>query len=340
MDECQCAILPAKPALCNTVESLETPFDRQTYASLSTQRNSSMFARIRQSVAVFTLGVVAVLPLSVGAQAGRPFSVEVSGQRRLGTMILIPGLTNDGRVWESTVGAFGQDYEMHVISLPGFAGGDPIAADSGWIERMRDGVIAYAREKGIEKPILVGHSLGGFLSLWMAATEPALPSAVINIDGLPFLGATVNPNATVESVRPQAEQMRQMMTSPNSQFGQMQEQQIRMMAHDSSVQTELIQMARESDTKTVGTAMYELFTTDLRTELAKITVPVLNLHAWAAYKNYGTTRESVQAMLANQYAKLSTGTTRIHDESYHFIMYDEPDWLFNEMRTFLAVLER
>ena len=299
-----------------------------------------MFGSIRHSVAVFTFGVVAVVPLSARAQAGQPFTVEISGHKRLGTMILIPGLTNDGRVWESTVQAFDEDYEMHVISLPGFAGTDPIATDSGWLERMRDGVIAYAREKGIEKPILAGHSLGGFLSLWIAATEPDLPSAVINIDGLPFLGSTVNPSATVESVRPQAEQMRQMMRSPNSQFGQMQEQQIRMMARDTTAHSELIQMARESDMETVSTAMYELFTTDLRPELAKITVPVLNLHAWAAYKNYGTTRQTVEAMLANQYGSLSTGTTRIHDDSYHFIMYDEPEWMFNEMRAFLSGLGR
>lgn len=299
------------------------------------------YTRRAASVGVFAL---AAFPIAAAAQqsgiAAEPFTVEVSGQKRLGTMILIPGLTNDGRVWERTVNAFENDYEMHVISLAGFAGSAPIAVDSGWLEHMRDEVIAYARGKAIDKPILVGHSLGGFLSLWIAARAPDLPSAVINIDGLPFLGATMDPNATVESVKAQARQMRQMMMSPNAQFSQMQEQQIRMMARDSAAHEQLIQMARESDTKTVSTAMYELFTNDLRPELAKITVPVLNLHAWAAYSSYGVTRQSIERMLSGQYAPLPNATTRIHDESYHFIMVDEPEWMHAEMKAFLAQVKR
>lgn len=295
---------------------------------------------------VLSAGMLALAATPIAAQtqqsdaASKPFTVEVSGQKRLGTMILIPGLTNDGRVWERTVNAFEDDYEMHVISLAGFAGSAPIAVDSGWLEHMRDEVIAYARGKGIEKPVLVGHSLGGFLSLWIAASAPELPSAVINVDGLPFLGATMDPNATVESVRGQAQQMRQMMMSPNAQFSQMQEQQIKMMARDATAHEDLIRMARESDTKAVSTAMYELFTTDLRQELSKISVPVLNLHAWAAYSSYGVTRQSIEQMLAAQYAKLPNATIRIHDESYHFIMVDEPEWMHAEMKEFLANVKR
>src|SRR5690606_34101747 len=195
--------------------------------------------------------------------------------------------------WTSTVEAFKGDYEMHVVSLAGFAGSAPIAADSGWLAQMRDGIVRYVRDRAIDKPVLIGHSLGGFLSLWIAATEPGLASAVINVDGLPFMGAAGDPSATVESVRPQAEQMRQVMMTPNEQFARMQEQQIRMMVRDTAALPALFTMARESDPRTVSTAMYELFTTDIRPELARVTVPVLNLHAWAAYKGYGATRENV-----------------------------------------------
>lgn len=218
-------------------------------------------------VASVGLGAALAPTLSAQASAGEtppPITVEVSGHNRLGTMILIPGLTNDGRVWASTVDEFGEDYETHVVSLAGFAGRTAVPIDSGWLELMRDEIVEYARAKQIEKPVLVGHSLGGFLSLWIAATSPDLPSAVINVDGLPFLAATANPNATVEAVRPQAEQMRRMMTAPNSQFAQMQEQQIRLMVRDTTALPGVLAMARESETRTVGTAMYELFTTDLR----------------------------------------------------------------------------
>jgi pimeloyl-ACP methyl ester carboxylesterase len=294
---------------------------------------------------VAALGLTAgfVPDLSAQATAGGspvPFTVEVTGRNRLGAMILIPGLTNDGSVWKATVDEFGEDYEMHVLSLAGFAGQPPVATDSGWLERIRDEIVKYAGAEQIEKPVLVGHSLGGFLSLWIAATTPELPSAVINVDGLPFLAAAGNSSATVESVRPQAVQMRQMMTAPGGQFAQMQEQQIRMMVRDTAALPAVLEMARESDIATVSTAMYELFTTDLRPELARVTAPVLNLHAWAAYKSYGSTRATVEQMLAAQYAKLPNATTRIHDESYHFIMYDEPEWMVSEIRSFLRGVTR
>lgn len=297
----------------------------------------SLAAGILAFVATIPAGLHAQLAADAGTAA---FAVEVAGRNRLGTMLLIPGLTNDGSVWKSTVEAFGADYEMHVLSLAGFAGRPPVSRDSAWLQFVRDEIVEYVRVRRLDRPVLVGHSLGGFLSLWIAATAPELPSAVINVDGLPFLAAAGNPNATVDSVRQQAEQMRQMMTAANSQFSQMQEQQIRMMVRDSTALPLVLQMARDSDMGTVSTAMYELFTTDLRPELGRIRAPVLNLHAWVAYKTFGATRASIEQMLAVQYATLANGTTRIHDESYHFIMYDEPEWLIGEMRSFLQGLPR
>ena len=318
---------------------MHVPTHRSRTAERPGVSTSQRFGAIFRLAAGAFLAPVLV-PSTTTAQSGpdavAPFTVEVAGTKRLGTMILIPGLTNDGAVWKSTVDAFKGDYEMHVVSLAGFAGNAPVAADSGWLALMRDGIVRYARDRQIEKPVLIGHSLGGFLSLWIAATEPGLPSAVVNVDGLPFLGAAGDPNATVETVRQQAEQMRQIMMTPNDQFARMQEQQIRMMVRDTTALPTLLTMARESDSRTVSTAMYELFTTDIRTELARVTIPVLNLHAWAAYKGYGATRSSVERMLAAQYAGLPSATTHLHDESYHFIMYDEPEWLFGEMRSFLA----
>lgn len=293
-----------------------------------------MHVLITRLSAAATVAMGAVIPLAVAAQPA-PITVEVSGTNRLGTMILIPGLTNDGRVWMSTVDAFGGDYEMHVVSIAGFAGRPAVPTDSGWLALMRDEIVKYARDRQLEKPVLVGHSLGGFLALWIAATTPDLPSAVVNVDGLPFLPAAGNTEVSVDAVRQQAAQMRRMMMAPGGQFARMQEQQIRMMVRDTSALPGVFQMARESDMGTVSTAMYELFTTDLRPELGRITVPVLNLHAWAAYEGFGSTRATVEEMLGKQYATLPHATTRIHDESYHFIMYDEPEWMFSEMRSFL-----
>lgn len=304
-------------------------------------------SRLTRALIVAAVTLAAPSLSTLGAQheahgAARPLAVQVAGTKGAPPMILIPGLTNGSDVWKSTVAAFGDRHEMHLLTLAGFAGQPAVATDSGWLELMRDEVVKYARRNRLEKPVLVGHSLGGFLALWIAATTPDLPSAVVNIDGLPFLGATGDPNATVASVRPQAAQMRQMMTAPGAaaQFAQMQDQQIRMMVRDTAGYAIVKEMGRTSDLATTATAMYELYTTDLRPELPRITVPVLNLHAWVAYKGFGMTRERAVDMFGSQYKGLPNGSTSIHDEAYHFIMYDAPDWMHGEMKGFLAKVKR
>jgi hypothetical protein len=116
----------------------------------------------------------------------------------------------------------------------------------------------------------------------------------------------------------------------------MQEAQLRAMIRDTTKLPIAMEMGRASDPRTTAEAMYELYTTDLRDALGPMKAPVLNLHAWAAYKNYGVTRERTDAMLASQYRTLRTGTTRVNDSTDHFIMFDEPAWMLSEMRAFLA----
>lgn len=292
-------------------------------------------------LAVAAAASVSLAPAPGVAQSSpAPFTVQVHGNGR--PMILIPGLTNTGAVWESTVAEFARDHQVHVLSLAGFGGTPPVATDSGWLERQRDAIVRYVRAERLEKPILVGHSLGGVLSLWIAATEPDLPGAVVNVDGLPFLGATMDPNATVESVRPQALQMRTMMSAPGSKenYLRMQDMQLRMMTQDTAARRLLAAHGRESDMATIAAAMFELFTVDLRPLLPQVKVPVLNLHAWAAFAGFGQTREGADRMFAQQYATLPAARTRIHDTSYHFIMYDAPEWMHTEMREFLQGVGR
>lgn len=272
---------------------------------------------------------------TVARSAAAPFSVTVTGKGP--AMILIPGLTSGGAVWDGIVAALADRYECHVFTLAGFAGQPPVVADSTWLVRMRDAIVTYVRTKRLDRPVLVGHSLGGFLALDIAATVPSLPRAIVNVDGLPFLAATISPTATVESIRPMAVQMRQMMRAGGgADAARMQDQQLRMMIRDTTKLPMAREMGRTSDPATVAEAMYGLFSTDLRPRLAQITAPVLNLHAWVAYRGMGQTREGMERLLGGQYATLRTGTTRVSDTAYHFIMFDEPAWLLAEMRAFLG----
>src|SRR5438128_131177 len=67
-----------------------------------------------------------------GARATRaaadpaPFRVTVTGHGR--PMVIISGLVSDGSVWDGLVTHYRDRYEMHVMTLAGFAGVPPIGA--------------------------------------------------------------------------------------------------------------------------------------------------------------------------------------------------------------------
>ena len=96
------------------------------------------------------------------------FVVAVTGSGR--PMILIPGISCGGNVWAATVNHFKDRYECHVLTLAGFAGQPPLGGEP-FLERVRDALIEYIRNKKLERPVIVGHSIGGFMAFWLGARE-------------------------------------------------------------------------------------------------------------------------------------------------------------------------
>lgn len=96
-----------------------------------------------------------------------------------------PGLFLPGAGWTGMEGAFLKairpDITWHVLDLPGSGGTDPIArADlpsiSNWLFGVADAL-------GISTFHLAGHSLGGFLALGAASSQPERVRSLFLIDG-------------------------------------------------------------------------------------------------------------------------------------------------------------
>jgi pimeloyl-ACP methyl ester carboxylesterase len=111
--------------------------------------------------------------------------------------------------------------------------------------------------------------------------------------------------------------------------------QTRQMVTKDSDLDRLIAWAVASDRTAVADAMIEMMSTDLRDDLARIKSPTLVMGAWTGYKDY-TTREKTDISLRKQYAKLAGVTLRITDTARHFIMWDDPKWMFAQVDEFLA----
>ena len=230
-----------------------------------------------------------------------PFKVEVKGHGR--PMILIPGLSTSGRVWESTVARYQAHYECHVLTLAGFAGEPPVPAP--FLEKVRLGLADYIRAKKLRKPVVVGHSLGGFLALWLASKEPDLVGPIVVIDMLPYLPAAQQPNATSETMKPQAELMRKgMLAQTAEQREQTQVTILQTMITDPANIALATKWGLASDPNTVAQAMYEMLTTDLRPDLAHIKAPTLVIGTWIGLRQYAT-REQIEKNFREQYAGLA-----------------------------------
>src|SRR5580692_6292950 len=91
------------------------------------------------------------------------FSVKVSGAGR--PVIFIPGLAAGGAVWDGTVAHLGGRVQAHVLTLAGFAGQPAIAAP--FLEQVHDQIRQYIVANHLDHVVVVGHSLGGMMSLWL-----------------------------------------------------------------------------------------------------------------------------------------------------------------------------
>ncbi|KAA9339153.1 alpha/beta hydrolase [Hymenobacter busanensis] len=282
------------------------------------------------------LPAVAAIPASRVADnpAAHPnFTVRVVGKGQ--PVLLIPGLTCPGAVWDETVAHYQTQYQCHVVSLAGFGGAAAPASTEHLLQNVRDQLLAYIKTQKLTRPAIIGHSLGGFMALWMSATQPEAVGPLVIVDSLPFLSAIQNPALTAEAAKPQAEATRQQMSRGGKMPAAMQRQMLASMITDTARMTVAGRWSTASDPATVAQAMYDMSTTDLRADVARIQQPVLVLGAWAAYKPYGATKESTRAIFAQQYAKLPQHRIEMSEAGKHFLMWDDTQWFLNQADAFL-----
>jgi pimeloyl-ACP methyl ester carboxylesterase len=248
-------------------------------------------------------------------------------------MILIPGLASSGAVWDSTVAHYKAHYQCIVVTLAGFAGTPAIPGP--FLDSAEAALSGYITEHHLKHVIVVGHSLGGDLGLKLAEDHPEQVEKLVIVDSLPALGAVRNPEAKADELKESAGKIRDAMLQSDSATRQMQSQ-----AAAASMVTNPVDAQRIagwsaiSDPATVANAMYDVMSTDLRPNLGNIIAPTLVMGTWIAYKQYAP-RAAIEATYASQYANLKSARLVTADTARHFIMYDDPTWMFAQMDAFL-----
>jgi pimeloyl-ACP methyl ester carboxylesterase len=97
---------------------------------------------------------------------------------------------------------------------------------------------------------------------------------------------------------------------------------------------------RASDRQTMGRVFCELLSTDLRGRMADISAPTLVIGVWAGKRDFaGRTKEQVEHIFYEQYARTPNWRLIMMDDVRHFVMLDDPgalvratDSLLNDVR--------
>ena len=297
------------------------------------------------AVTVLLVALFSSLRLSAADRPPTSFRVDVVGRGR--PLILIPGLSSSGETWKTTVARYQDRYRCHVLTLAGFAGVPPI--EQPLLASVRADLADYIRSQELERPIIVGHSLGGTLALAFAADHPDMVGPLVIVDALPFLAGTQFQAKTLEDARAGIAAMRAYMsTMTRAQY----EQYVRSGAATKFMATsagdlEIIkQWGLESDPRTVADSMADLFSLDLRADVARIGAPTLVLGTWAGLHeqlkqyNVDVPRADFVQTFAEQFAKLPRLHFALSETARHFIMFDDPGWFFEQVDAFLRDPDR
>ncbi|HYC75230.1 alpha/beta hydrolase [Brevundimonas sp.] len=295
---------------------------------------------IASAVAVLAGGVALAVraeaaPVSAvqTAFASDRLSVEVVGGGP--DVILIPGLASSREVWRAEAERLKATHRVHLVQLAGFAG-EPWAHDDGpFVEPVVAELARYIREAGLERPAVIGHSMGGLGALLLAQAEPGLVGRVMSVDSLPFFSVLFGPQVTAEAARPFAAQAAAgILSADEASFRAQQAQTAIGMARDPATREAIVEWSLATDRQAMAAAIRDVMTTDARPGLAGMTTPV-----WAVYASDadgGAPAAGADALWAREYAALPGVRLVRVDGSRHFIMADQPALFAGLVDQFLA----
>ena len=251
-------------------------------------------------------------------------------------VILIAGLNSSPRVWREMVRAV-PGHRYHLVQVAGFAGQAKGGNTQGAVAApVAEEIARYIAAAGIEKPAVIGHSMGGTVGLMLAARHPGLPSRLMVVDMLPFLGALFGPPGTTPgSVAPMSDSLLLQMRAADAVARTARATAtIDSMIDTVAMRPGALDDALKSDPDVTARAYHELVVTDLAPELGRISVPTTVLYV--VPKGVDLTEASMDGWYKAAYAPLKGATLKRIGASAHFIMWDQPETFQAEVKGFLA----
>lgn len=193
--------------------------------------------------------------------ASRRIAVTTRGAGR--DVVLIAGLASGPGIWTGVVGGV-PGYRWHLVHVRGFAG---LAADANAtgpvVQPVADEIARYIGAAGLNRPAIIGHSMGGTLAMLLGLK--GLAGRLMVVDMLPEGAAMVG--GTASGMGFLADQLSQYFTGTQAGRAYL----ARIVAQAPG--------ARDSDPDVIANALRDLANIDLGPQLPRLAAPMEVVYA-------------------------------------------------------------
>ena len=245
---------------------------------------------------------------------------EVYGRGR--PVILLHGWLGSWGLWQETMAYLGRYYRTYALDFWGF-GESGKKRETYAVQDFVSLVDQFMSQLGIAQAPLVGHSMGGTVSLSVAIHNPERVSKVVVV-GSPISGSSLALPLKWAGYRPIAFMLFNMMGLFRTGMRIASPFICRDPRFPAMMDRDLSRTTVESFLRSIAS----LRRTDLRPMLDNIKVPVMGM--------YGDRDNIVHPL---QWKPLAAGVEKNHTERFpkagHFIMLDEPQPFINKLKSFL-----
>ncbi len=253
------------------------------------------------------------------------------------SVLLVHGLAASAACWGDLREQLGPKVNVHLTQMRGFAGlAPPTGRVHGqYLKSMADELAGYLRKSAKAPVSIVGHSMGGIVSLILARDHPDVVDRLMVVDVPSFFSVLINPFATEATFAAFAEATRRQYTGKSaSELEDDLRRTARRLVRSEDDLARVVEWGLCSDQALTADVMAEVMTTDLRPDLSNIDVPVDVLYAFES--SMPISNMAVDQLYSAAYSGLKDCRLVRIDEARHYIMLDQPDRFHREVRNWMA----
>jgi 3-oxoadipate enol-lactonase len=114
------------------------------------------------------------------------FSYAEAGSAAAFPLVFLHGIGGAAKGWSKQLLRFAPEWRAIAWDMPGYGRSSPLGTVS--IEALADALRAFLREVGADRPVLVGHSIGGMIVQELLARDPGSARAVVLAETSPAFG--------------------------------------------------------------------------------------------------------------------------------------------------------